>query len=87
MFEKLKWDVVRKHVVVPSLTRVGTLITGWIAGQGIPGDHAQAVGLGVAAAGLIAFDLTVSWMARRALERKVADRAVSRFLSDPRARL
>lgn len=70
-FERLKWDGVRKNFVVPSLTRVGTFITGWIVAQGIPPDSSQAVGLGVAAAGLIIFDLTVSWLARRSLIRKV----------------
>ena len=77
LLDKLKLDAFRKNIVVPSVTRMGTLIAGWIIGQGIPSDHAHAVGLGVAGAALIAFDLTVSWFARRALEKSVVNKVLN----------
>lgn len=84
---KLKWDAVRKNLVVPSLTRVGTFVAGWTTAHGMPADSSHTVGLAVTAVALWLADLTVSYLARRELEKRVAVEAVNRVLSNPRGRL
>ena len=76
LFQKLKLDVLTKNVIVPGVARLGTLITGYLAGSGIPTDHSQAIGLGVAAAGMVAWDFIVDWWARRAAEKTGAKKAL-----------
>ena len=85
LFEKLKLDVLTKNVVVPGVARLGTLITGYLAGSGIPTDHSQAIGLGVAAAGMVAWDFIVDWWARRAAEKHGVSKALDSVAASQRA--
>lgn len=86
LIEKIKWDVVRKNVVVPLSTRIGTFVTGYLVALGANPTPAHAVGLGVAGAGLIIADLTVSWIARKSLERRTMQQAVTDVFAQVNAR-
>ena len=74
-FENFKWDVVRKNFLQPALARLGTIVTTWLVATGGQADLAHQVGVGVVAAGLIAFDLILDRAARKDEARKAVNKA------------
>lgn len=60
------WDVVKTNVLLPMVGRIGTASATVLVGYGINASHAEQVGVGVTAAGLIIFDLCLSWYGRKA---------------------
>ena len=85
LFEKLKLDVLSRNVVVPALGRIGTAVTGYLVGAGIPQDHSTALGLGVAAAGAVAWDWFVDWWSRKAAEKRGVAKALDNVSAARRA--
>ena len=78
MFERLKWATVREHVVVPLVSRLGTIAATAAVAVGANGDLATQIGTGLAAAALVGFDLLVGWVNRRSYaKRQIEKRGVS----------
>lgn len=64
---------IKNNILMPLLGRVGTFVTAWLVATGAPEELAQQVAIGVTAVGLIIFDLLVSWMNRKDVERKAVN--------------
>lgn len=56
---------IRDNVVLPLITRLGTMLGTVLIASGVHQDLAEQAILGVIAMGLIAFDLVMSYIRRR----------------------
>ena len=56
---------IKNNILMPLLGRVGTFVTAYLVAQGAPHELATQVAAGVAAFGLIVFDLLIDWMNRK----------------------
>lgn len=65
LLETIKWDWVRKNLVVPVVARMGTAVSVWLIAKGFPADAAHALLTGVSAAVLFGWDLVVGFYNRR----------------------
>jgi len=61
---------IKNNILMPLLGRVGTFVVALLVANGAPEELAQQVAVGVAAVGLIMFDLLISWMNRKSAVRK-----------------
>lgn len=59
------WETIKTNVIWPLVGRIGTGTATVLVGYGVNADHAAQVGIGVTAAGLIAFDLAISYLNRK----------------------
>ncbi|QMV02145.1 hypothetical protein GHV40_11935 [Devosia sp. D6-9] len=67
-------EMVRVHIVGPLMGRMGTMAATALAPYVINPDHRIAIGAGITATGLVAFDLVVSYFNRNIYaNRKVAE--------------
>lgn len=63
---------VRDNVLLPLLGRLGTAAATLLVPLGVHADLAHQLGIGVTAAGLIIFDLTVSYLRKRNIVKDTA---------------
>lgn len=59
------FKTINTNVIQPLAVRLGTAATGFLVGQGINAQHADSIGIGVAAVLLVGCDLLASWLRRR----------------------
>lgn len=75
------FEAIKTHVVYPLFGRVGTGAATVLVGYGVNATHAQQIGLGLAAAGLVVFDLLVGYLNRKAMANRVFAKTVEGILS------
>lgn len=74
--DNLKWDTVRRNLVMPFLSRLGTMAATYlVVVLGADADLARQVAAGIVALVLIGFDFVISWANRKEAEQRGADKA------------
>lgn len=64
------WEIIKSNVLAPAATRLGSFASGGLMAVGANADHAQQVGLGIAAAVLIGLDLGLAYLRKRIIINK-----------------
>lgn len=57
--------VIKENVIYPLVGRIGTAVAASLIPYGIHATQAEQIGVGVAAAALVAFDLATSYVLRQ----------------------
>lgn len=69
-------DLMRVNVLMPLMSRLGTMTASILVPFGVHAELAQQIGIGVTAAGLVIFDLTAAYLNRKHIAKSVAAKAV-----------
>lgn len=65
------WETVKKNLIQPMSTRVGTLVAGMLAPFGVHAETSQMITIGIIGVGCLAVDLIAARFARK----RIADEA------------
>lgn len=64
LLEKVKWDWVRKNLVIPAISRLGTFIAAYLVGRGVAPDQAEIVAAACAVVGGVVWDFVLDRIMR-----------------------
>lgn len=70
------WEAVRSNVVLPQLTRLGSVAAGILIGAGVESGHATLIGTALPVMALVAVDYTLAWFRKRSIQRKATAQAL-----------